>query len=381
MATPYSSELAVGLRTVHAASQLTKAVLRSLSNSVSAETKADDSPVTIADFAAQAVIISALHAVYPDDKFIGEESAAALRENGHLADRVWDLVQRAAAASASQYSDAQHVRPLTNGDNATPLKLPATMDEMLDVIDLGTSTSTAQGRVWVLDPVDGTATFMEGKQYAVALSLLVDGVEQVGVIGCPNLAFDPHGPLGQSRIHEDQVDAAGYGVVLSAVKGQGTFVRSMQASGLGDPRRIDLQREIAPKDLSALNFVESTIGKTSLSQAEHRQVAELLGAEWPGTVIWSQQMKYVALTLGATDVMVRLPKTKERFTYTWDHAGGHILFVEAGGVIKDFDGGDIFFGQGRRIEGDRNYGMVAALPWAFDRVRQAVGEVLERRAR
>jgi 3'(2'), 5'-bisphosphate nucleotidase len=186
---------------------------------------------------------------------------------------------------------------------------------MLDAIDRGTGDGARDGRVWVLDPVDGTATFMEGKQYAVCLSLLVDGVQQVAVTGCPNLQFDTQGPHVQRRISEDQVDTAGYGVVLSAVKGQGTYVRSMHANGLGEARRI--VHDSTPKQLSALDFVEATIGKTSLSQDEHHAVAECVDANWPGTVLWSQQMKYAALALGATDVLVRVPKGKDRFTYLW----------------------------------------------------------------
>ena len=63
----------------------------------------------------------------------------------------------------------------------------------------------------------------------------------------------------------------------------------------------------------------------------------------------------------------------------WDHAGGHILFTEAGGLIKDFNGGDIDFAQGRHIKGERNYGMIAALPSVFEKVERAVKEVLARR--
>jgi 3'(2'), 5'-bisphosphate nucleotidase len=152
----------------------------------------------------------------------------------------------------------------------------------------------------------------------------------------------------------------------------------MQDTRLGDPRRVDLT-VLPTKSLSDLNFVEATIGKTSLSQAEHKAVAESLGSKWPGTVVWSQQMKYIALTLGATDVMVRIPKTKERYTYIWDHAGGHILFQEAGGVIRDFDGKDIDFGRGRQIKGEANYGMIGAMPAVFGDVDRAIKEVLGRR--
>lgn len=358
---PYAPELTTALSAIHSASLLTKSVLRSLNHSVSAETKADDSPVTIADFAAQAILISQLHAAYPDDKFVGEESADALRQNEQLAERVWELVVRAKDAG---------------GDETA---FPKTKEAMFDLIDLGGKNDvTGEGRVWVMDPVDGTATFMEGKQYAVALCLLVNGAQQVGVVGCPNLAFDTTSPLRDTEIHEERVDGEGYGVVLSAVKGQGTYVREMKSSGFGEPRRVDLST-LPMKKPADLKFVETTLNKTSLSQPEHQLVAQTLSASWPGPILWSQQMKYVALTLGAADVMVRIPKTVSRYTYIWDHAGGHILYEEAGGRIRDFDGGRVEFGKGRKIVGEVNYGMIGAMPGVLREVERAVTEVLGRR--
>lgn len=376
----YSAELRLALQAVHRASLLTKSVLRSLSNNVSAETKADDSPVTIADFAAQALLISALRAVYPTDAFLGEESADALRQNETLADRVWQLVQQAkdethAGGSENEKGDGNSVQK-------EELAFPKSKEEMFELIDRGGKGEiTRRGRTWVMDPVDGTATFMQGQQYAVCLCLLVDGVQQVGVIACPNLAFPIQGELGQTAIHEDQVDKDGFGVILSAVKGQGTFIRSMNSSlsaGFGEPRHVD-RTTLPQKKASELNFVEATLGKTSLSQPEHNAVATTLGAQWPGTILWSQQMKYVALTLGAADVMVRIPKTKDRFTYIWDHAGGHLLFQEAGGVISDFKGEQIDFANGRKITGERNWGMIACMPGLFEEVGRAVMEVLKKR--
>ncbi|KAL1612533.1 hypothetical protein SLS60_000760 [Paraconiothyrium brasiliense] len=370
MSAEYSEELAHALRVVHAASVLTKSVLRSLQNSVSAETKADDSPVTIADFAAQAIIISALHAVYPADAFLGEESADQLRENEGLAERVWQLVQQA------QTSGVQHVQQRLNSH--TGLVFPATKEEMLDAIDRG-ATTQSKGRVWVMDPVDGTATFMTGNQYAVCLCLLVDGVQQVAAIGCPNLRLNPKNPVNV-KVHEELVDEAGFGVLLSAIRGEGAYVRSIFSDRLGEPSKLDVRSNDGGKDDQSLDFIESTLGKTSLSQAEHKNVAEALGAKWPGTVIWSQQMKYVALTLGATDVMLRLPLDKSRYTHIWDHAGGQLLFTEVGGIIKDIDGRSIDFAQGRRILGNKNYGMIATQPGLCEKVNEAVKAVLARRA-
>lgn len=364
---------------VHKAALLTKSVLRAVKNNVAAETKADDSPVTVADFAAQALIISALHALYPSDQFLGEESAAQLRSNGELADRVWGLVCSTAAAADDANQSPAHAGPaqsshLQHAVHRENLVFPTTKADMLDAIDRGTNEQTATGRIWVMDPVDGTATFMTGNQYAVCLCLLVDGVQQVAVIACPNLPWDPE---MSTKVHEDLVDEAGFGVVLSAVNRQGTWVRGMLRHGLGEPHRVEHRG--AREGLSQLNFVECALGSTSLSQAEHRAVAETLGANWPGTVVWSQQIKYVALALGAAHVMVRLPTTRARYTHVWDHAGGLLLFQEVGGIVKDIDGHAIDLSRGRRILGTNNYGLIAAMPWAFDAVHRAVRDVLGRR--
>lgn len=355
----YSRELALAAASIHRASIITKEILRSLENQVPAEIKVDASPVTAADFAAQALIISAVHSVYPSDRFVGEEDAEELRNDNALARRVWDIVQTA--------------RPIMLEHQDLPLALPETMEDMLKMIDLGMTEYTSQGRVWVLDPIDGTATFMKGQQYAVCLCLLVDGLQHLAVIGCPNLSFQGT----SNKIHEDQADPHGYGVLVSAVKGQGTYLQEIRARSLGDPRQI--KRRTDGKQLWDLDFIESTIGKTSLSQSEHKAVAERLGATWPTTVIWSQQMKYVSLALGLTDVMVRIPKTRERYIQIWDHAGGCLLYEEAGGMIRDVDGRPILFGQGRKLRGENNFGMVAAMPYYFESVMDAVKAVIRQR--
>ena len=43
--------------------------------------KEDSSPVTIADFAVQALVIYCLSESFPSDRFIAEESSELLREN------------------------------------------------------------------------------------------------------------------------------------------------------------------------------------------------------------------------------------------------------------------------------------------------------------
>ena len=63
--------------------------------------------------------------------------------------------------------------------------------------------------MWTIDPIDGTKGFLRGEQYAVCLSLIVDSIVQVGVIGCPNLPVNPENP------------EQGTGCIFVAVRGQG----------------------------------------------------------------------------------------------------------------------------------------------------------------
>lgn len=65
--------------------------------------------------------------------------------------------------------------------------------------------------MWVLDPIDGTKGFLRGEQYAVCLALVVDGVVQLGVLGCPNLPVSPTDP------------SHGQGVIVLALRGQGAY--------------------------------------------------------------------------------------------------------------------------------------------------------------
>lgn len=53
--------------------------------------------------------------------------------------------------------------------------------------ELGQSSGGAEGRHWVLDPIDGTRGFVGMRQYAVCLGMLQDGEVVLGVLGCPNL--------------------------------------------------------------------------------------------------------------------------------------------------------------------------------------------------
>mmetsp|Transcript_12992 Transcript_12992/g.18924 ORF Transcript_12992/g.18924 Transcript_12992/m.18924 type:complete len:307 (-) Transcript_12992:6-926(-) len=126
-------------------------------------TKADLSPVTVGDFASQALILHHLHSTFPSDSFIAEESSEALKLDNVLSNTILQAIMELKEEG-----------------------VPSNVQELMDSIDLGQTYnkdgSTKEGgagikrRVWCLDPIDGTKGFLRGKldggQYAVALALL-----------------------------------------------------------------------------------------------------------------------------------------------------------------------------------------------------------------
>jgi 3'(2'), 5'-bisphosphate nucleotidase len=63
---------------------------------------------------------------------------------------------------------------------------PLGIVDILKAINKGSSKGGPTGRHWVLDPVDGTLGFVQGDQYAVALTMIEEGEVVLGVLGCPN---------------------------------------------------------------------------------------------------------------------------------------------------------------------------------------------------
>ena len=73
----YSAERSIALAAVREAAQLCGQVQDQLR--VRSIEKADQSPVTIADFGSQALICSRLRRAFPQDPIIAEETASMLR--------------------------------------------------------------------------------------------------------------------------------------------------------------------------------------------------------------------------------------------------------------------------------------------------------------
>ncbi|KZV75022.1 3(2),5-bisphosphate nucleotidase HAL2 [Peniophora sp. CONT] len=323
--TDYSAEQAVAIAAVRRACKLTNAVFNHL---VKGETltKGDKSPVTVADFSAQAVVNTILSHAYPSDPIVGEEDADDLRTNETLRERVVQLA-----------NDTLAEEPLVELGEQTSWGLGKrwSSDELLQIIDRGNYEGGRTGRMWTLDPIDGTKGFLRGGQYAVCLALVVDSRVELGVIGCPNLPLDPAIPSGPT------------GALFVATRGKGAFQYPLSPTVASKAPPVPLRMPELP--LRHVSFLES-VEKAHAALDTNAKIAQYLNVTRE-PVRMDSQAKYAALARGDNNggVYLRLPVDPKYREKIWDHASGSLLVEEAGGVVTDAYGKPLDFGAGRYL--------------------------------
>ena len=324
-------ELKTAVAAVRLAATVTQAVQANLVTEDTLQKK-DRSPVTVADFASQAVVCKALMEAFPDDPIVGEEDAHELREPAHAA--LLDSV-------------VSHV---------VKAKGPTSAEQVLNWIDRGGATPPSDGsmkRYWTLDPIDGTKGFLRAEQYAIALALIEDGQVVFGVLGCPNLPV---------------ADGSGKGVLMVAARGQGAAALALDdASFEGTAIHVS---DIT--DTAQARFCESVESGHS-SHGDAAKIAELLGITAP-SVRMDSQAKYAAVARGEASIYLRLPTSAEYREKIWDHGGGSIVVEEAGGTVTDAFGKPLDFTHGRKLE--QNRGIIATNGKIHDEVVKAVGQAI-----
>jgi 3'(2'), 5'-bisphosphate nucleotidase len=323
----YEKELRAALEAVRGAARVCRAVQERLITGDTLE-KRDKSPVTVADFASQAIVCRHLEQVFPGDAVVGEEGSAELRtpENSALLSSV------VAAVSAEVGGSADAAR-------------------VLGWIDRGGADAKA-ARYWTLDPIDGTKGFLRREQYAVALGLIEHGEVVAGVLGCPNL--------------DDGAGATG--VLFAALRGQGTCVFPLWSGGDAGGRRVHVDQLAST---SGARFCESVEAEHS-DQDESAKIAARLGITAP-PLRMDSQCKYGAVARGDASIYLRMPTRADYREKIWDHAAGKLVVEEAGGAVSDVNGKPLDFHHGRVLA--RNSGVVATVGGIHARVIDAIREV------
>ena len=316
----YKQELAVALAATQIAARLCQRVQASVT--AQAIEKRDKSPVTVADFASQAIIAAALKRVFPEVPLIAEEDSAALRtpENAQSLDRVVTEVRIALDDEA------------------------LSEDTICEWIDHGGASEYAD-LFWTLDPIDGTKGFLRGEQYAIALALVRDGKPVCATLACPNLV-NPDGSVGG---------------VFTAQGAVSTLVHTKGATP--SPVRVSTET-----DLGKSRFCESVESAPS-DHSQSQAIAEKLGIGGR-SVRMDSQAKYAAVARGDAEFYLRLPTRPGYVERIWDHAAGFAILKAAGGTITDIDGNDLDFTHGRGLE--KNRGIVASNGPAHSRLIEAI---------
>jgi myo-inositol-1(or 4)-monophosphatase len=180
-------------------------------------------------------------------------------------------------------------------------------------------------RVWVVDPVDGTRSFIAGyREFAVSVGLVEGGEPVMGVVYNP--ARDE---------------------VFWAVRGSGAFrARHWTGDGeaaLGDGERLKLEPVPEGRRVSLL------ASRTEIARAEFAAFA----ADWHLRPLGSTAYKLARLACGTGDAYLsRGPKSE------WDVAAGALLVTEAGGRVTDLRGEPLRFNR----RDPEVHGLLAATP-------------------
>jgi histidinol-phosphatase len=242
---PCAADLGPRLEAALAATRLaTRETLRWFGNpDLAVDRKADHSPVTHADRAAEAILRRELLAAFPDDAFLGEESGAT--------------------AGTSAYE-------------------------------------------WIVDPIDGTKSFVRGVPlYATLVGCRLDGRGVLGVIAIPALDELAYATIGSGAWH---------------VRGRAAAV----------PARVSSRSTLPESLVCSSDFVDFgrwSGGKTAGTEARGR-----LDAAAGLVRTWGDGYGYLLVATGRAEVMID-PRLNP-----WDAAAVEVVVTEAGGRFSDWRG-------------------------------------------
>ncbi len=162
----------------------------------------------------------------------------------------------------------------------------------------GVELTTAPGRAWVIDPIDGTKSYVRGMDtWTTLIALLEDGEVKLGVVSMPAL---------KKR--------------WWAVRGQGAYA---------DGRRIHVSKIT---ELGAAQFVWSGIEEWD-AIGEFHKVVDFGRRCWRTRGV-GDSWQYMLVAEGAAEVATDPEAT------LWDLAAVSIVVQEAGGRFTGLDGSD-----------------------------------------
>ena len=154
---------------------------------------------------------------------------------------------------------------------------------------------------WILDPIDGTKSFISGVPlFGTMVGIEVDGKPSVGVIAFPGL---------------DEI--------IYAATGQGAFF----TKGSGPPTKASVRNRTQLEDCIFLTSEAKTFSERNASV-----VYDELQRQCYVTRTWGDAYGYYLVATGRADIMV------DPILSIWDAAAVKPIIEEAGGVFVDWKG-------------------------------------------
>lgn len=206
----------------------------------------------------------------------------------------------------------------------------------------GTASAGESGRLWIVDPLDGTKEFIQGiEEFCVMVGLAVDGEARLGAV------YDPSRDrlfLGLAEGGAWSIDgvAAGRPVAphpLRVAAPRGDTVRLVQSRSHPDPRLTALAGALSREGLAVLVRVSGSAG-----------------------------LKCMLVASGEADLYAHpVPFLRE-----WDTCAGEAVARGAGAHVTDCAGAPLRYGKD---DPHQPHGLLAAAPAVWERALSAMTAV------
>ena len=253
----------------------------------------------------------------------------------------WELADIADAISMDRFlaADLQveakpDLTPVTEADRAVEQAIRASIaqrfpDDLVAGEEFGglTNGDVPPGRVWIIDPIDGTKNYVRGVPiWATLIGLVIDGQPSVGLVSAPALgrrwwASESAGAWTQLRVHGEP----------------------------SAPRRL---RVSAVSELADASFSYSD--RVGWSDRTATGFDDLVEAVWR-TRAYGDFYSHLLVAEGAVDIAA------EPELNAWDIAALIPIITEAGGRVTGYDGGDALTANGAFTTNGQLHGAVGAL--------------------
>ena len=288
-------ELPLILDALAAAGRLTRSAQEKLQER-HLETKSDGSLVTVADYAAQALIHHRLSSVGVHlPAVIAEETGAALHANPALLEDTVALLRE-------------------NGWTA------AVDSSVLAAIDLAAAPKDSNpDSYYTIDPIDGTKGFAAGRQFAVCLARIDGGRCTLAALACPNLSPSTADTIDAPAAVGTLFAATESSPVLSAVMTDPTLLTPIPLRTASDIVNPTITFSVEPSETRLKNF---------------ETLAALLGGATRTPA--DSQAKYAMVARAQADAYFRPPRGSAE--KVWDHAAGCLLLQRAGCTVTNLQG-------------------------------------------